>query len=64
MGREPGVQLPVAVTLSGAAPVLGTTLSVQAGGCAGPTVTVWVFEPDKPLVSVAVTVTVKVPGEL
>jgi hypothetical protein len=56
------LQFPVAVTFSGATPLLGATVSVQVGGVLLPTVIViGGAEPVKPPASVAVRVMVKVP---
>ena len=63
MSFSGSVQLPVAVTASGAGPLFGATWSVHEGGTFGlPTVTVWDAEPVFPAESVAVNVTVNEPG--
>lgn len=56
------MQLPVAVTASGALPAVGATVKVQVGGRFAETVTICVEKPVRLEVFVAETLTVKVPA--
>jgi hypothetical protein len=60
MSFSGSVQLPLALTVSGAGPELGATLSAHVGGwfCVLCASTFCVAEPVRPAESVAVTVTV------
>ena len=56
------VQLAVAFTVSGAVPLFWSKLKLQVGGAGCETVMVWLAEPLRPLLSVVLTVAVKVPA--
>ena len=64
MSFSGSVQFPIAVTVSGALPLLGETESVQLGGWFAGAVTFTLLEAEspRPPESVAVTVTVKFPA--
>jgi hypothetical protein len=57
-----GWQLALALVIRGALPLVTSNLRLHVGGDACVTVIVWLADPFIPLLSVAVTVAVKVPG--